>query len=111
MEPIGGVTVNVEVPGVVKTEVETVRVDVAVPPEDSVTLLGLRETVGQTKTRPDEEIEALRLAVPESPLRLAKVNPEEPDHPQTMVSEGGGALMLNTPRGGGAVTEDPGGCV
>ena len=59
--------------------------DVAVPPEGSVTLLGLRETVGQTKTRPDEEIEALRLAVPESPLRLVRVIPEEPDDPQTMV--------------------------
>src|SRR2546427_156175 len=78
-----------------------VRVDVAVPPEDSVTLLGLRETVGQTKTRPDEEIEALRLAVPESPLRLVRGISEGPDDPQTMGSEGGEALMLKSPRGGG----------
>ena len=32
MEPIVAVTVTVYVPGVVNTEVETVRVDVAVPP-------------------------------------------------------------------------------
>src|SRR5207244_4183047 len=88
----------------VKTEVETVRVDVAVPPEGSVTLLGLTETVGQNRTRPDEEIDALRLAVPESPLRLVRVIPEELDEPHTMWSEAGEALMLKSPGGGGAVT-------
>src|SRR5437870_3540193 len=62
-EPIVAVTVTVYVPGVVKSEVEIVNVEMAVPFAANITLLGLTETVGHTRTRPDDEIEALRLAV------------------------------------------------
>ena len=52
-EPIVAVTVTVYVPGVVKREVEIVNVDVAVPSAANVTVPGLTEPVGHTRTRPD----------------------------------------------------------
>ena len=100
-EPIVAVTVTVYVPGVVKSEVEIVNVEVAVPFAANVKLLGLTEMVGHTKTRPDDEIDALRLAVPERPLRLVRVIVDEPDEPHRIVRELGEAPMLKSPGGGG----------
>jgi len=100
-EPIVAVTVTVYVPGVVRREVEIVRVDEAVPSAASATLLGLTETVGHMKTKPEEEIDALRLAVPESPLRLVNDIVDEPDDPHTIVREPGETPMLKSPGGGG----------
>src|SRR5256712_232557 len=108
-DPIVAVTVTVYVPGVVKSEVEIVNVEVAVPFAANITLLGLTETVGHTKTRPDDEIEALRLAVPDRPLRLVSVIVEEPDEPHRIVRELGEAPRPKSGGGGGggggAVTE------
>src|SRR5206468_13111202 len=101
IEPTVAVTVTVYVPGVVNSDVETVSVDVAVPSADNVTLLGLTETVGQIRTRSDDEIEALKLAVPERPLRLVKVIMDVPDPLQVIVREVGDAPMLKSPGGGG----------
>ncbi len=101
IEPIVAVTVTVYVPGVVNSDVETVSVDVAVPSADNVTLLGLAETVGQIRTRSDDEIDALKLAVPERPLRLVKVIVDVPDPLQVIVRELGDAPMLKSPGGGG----------
>src|SRR5437879_9389612 len=100
-EPIVAVTVTVYVPGVVKSEVQIVNVEVAVPSAASATLLGLTETLGHMKTKPEDEIDALRLAVPESPLRLVNDIVDEPDDPHTIVREPGGAPMLKSPGGGG----------
>ena len=100
-EPIVAVTVTVYVPGVVKSEVQIVNVEVAVPSAASATLLGLTETVGHMKTKPEEEIDALRLAVPESPLRLVNDIVDEPDDPHTIVREPGETPMLKSPGGGG----------
>ena len=100
-EPIVAVTVTVYVPDVVKSEVEIVNVEVAVPFAANVRLLGLTETVGQTRTRPDDEIEALRLAVPDRPSRLVRVIVDEPDEPHRIVRELGEALMPKSAGGGG----------
>jgi len=100
-EPIVAVTVTVYVPGVVKREVEIVNVDVAVPSAANVTVPGLTEPVGQTRTRPDDEIDGLRLADPDRPLRLVRVIVEEPDEPHRIVREVGEAPMLKSPGGGG----------
>jgi len=100
-EPIVAVTVTVYVPGVVRSEVEIVNVEVAVPFAANVTLLGLTETVGHTTTGPDDEIDALRLAVPDRPLRLVRVIVDEPDEPHTMTRELGEAPRLKSGGGGG----------
>jgi hypothetical protein len=89
------------VPGVVKRDVETVNVDVAVPFADSVTLLGLIETVGHTRTKPDDEIDALRVAVPDSPFRLVRVIVDESELPQMIVREAGEAPISKSGGGGG----------
>src|SRR5436309_5087572 len=87
--------------GVVKREVEIVNVDVAVPSAANVTVPGLTEPVGQTRTRPDDEIDGLRLADPDRPLRLVRVIVDEPDEPHRIVREVGEAPMLKSPGGGG----------
>ena len=106
-EPIVAVTVTVYVPGVVKRAVEIVNVELAVPLAANATLLGLTETVGHTRMGPDDEIDALRLPVPDRPLRLVSVIVEEPDEPQMIASEVGDAPMVKSPGGGGAVTVTP----
>src|SRR5256712_10724041 len=100
-EPIVAITVTVYVPGVDRSEVEIVNVEVAVPFAANITLLGLTETVGHTRTRPDDEIEALRLAVPDRPLRLVRVIVEEPDEPHRIVRELGEAPRPKSGGGGG----------
>ena len=101
IEPIVAVTVTVYVPGVVKSDVETVKVDVAVPSAAKVTLLGLTETVGHTSTRSDDEIEALTLPVPARPFRLVRVIVDTPDPETVTVRELDEAPMLKSPGGGG----------
>src|SRR5437867_3176606 len=103
IEPIVAVTVTVYVAGVVSSEVETVSVDVAVPLAVSVTLLGLTATVGHTRTRSDEEIEALTLPAPERPFRLVSVIVDTTDPETVTVRELGEAPMLKSPGGGGGV--------
>ena len=102
-EPIVAVTVTVYVPGVVKSDVVTVRVEVAVPSAASVMLPGLKKTVGQNKIRSDDEIAALKLAVPERPLRLVRVIVDVADDPMTIVNELGEAPMVKSGGGGGGV--------
>ena len=107
IEPIVAVTVTVYVPGVVKSDVETVKVDVAVPSAAKVTLLGLTETVGHTRTRSDDEIEALTLPAPERPFRLVSVIVHTTDPETVTVRELDEAPMLKSPGGeggGGALT-------
>src|SRR5207249_7471805 len=96
------VTVTVYVAGVVSSEVETVSVDVAVPLAISVTLLGLTATVGHTRTRSDEEIEALTLPAPERPFRLVSVIVDTTDPETVTVRELGEVPMLKSPGGGEA---------
>ena len=89
------------VAGVVSSEVETVSVDVAVPLAASVTLLGLTATVGHTRTRSVEEIEALTLPAPERPFRLVSVIVDTTDPEITVtVRELGEAPMLKSAGGG-----------
>ncbi len=54
----------------------TVRVEVADPPEGTMTLTGLREGVG-----PDGETVAAKLTVPLKPLMLVTVMVDVPDEP------------------------------
>ena len=101
IEPIVAVTMTVYVPGVVKSDVDTVRVEVAVPSAASVTLPGLTEHVGQIRTRSDDEIDAVRLEVPKRPFRLASWIVDVAEDPMTIVREAGDDAMLKSPGGGG----------
>src|SRR6266566_4703422 len=60
IEPDVAVIVTVYVPGVVRIDVATIRVDVVVPPAVSVTVVGLRVAVGYMRQRPEQAIDALR---------------------------------------------------
>ena len=104
IEPTVAVTVTVYVAGVVKRLVETVSVDEAVPFAGSVTLVGLSDAVGHTRTMSEEEIDTLRFPVPESPLTLVRVIVDVPDEPMTILNETGLAPIVKSPGGGGAVT-------
>jgi len=55
---------------------DTVTVDVAVPPEDSVTDVGLNDTLGS-----EGEVVCDRVKDPEKPLRLARVMVDVPVEP------------------------------
>ena len=101
MEPTVAVTVTVYVPGVVKSDVETVRVEVAVPSAASVTLPGLTEHVGHIRIRSDDEIDGVRRAVPERPFRLVSWIVDVAEDPRTIVREAGDDPMLKSPGGGG----------
>jgi hypothetical protein len=101
IEPTVAVTVTVYVAGVVRTVVDTVRVDEAVPLAGSVRLLGLMDAVGQTTMMSEDEIDAFRFAVPERPLRLFNVIAEVPEEPMTILREMGFAPIVKSPGGGG----------
>jgi hypothetical protein len=64
--------------------VETVRVDVPLPPDDSVRLVGLRDTDG-----PDGEMLVDSVIVPEKPPWLDSVILEDPDAPGAILSDAG----------------------
>ena len=72
-DPIVPVTVTVYVPTVAEL---TVSVDVADPPGDKLTLVGLTPAV-----RPDGETVVERLIVPVNPARLVKVIVDVPEPP------------------------------
>ena len=57
-----------------------VRVEVPVPPDVRLTLIGLREAV-----TPEGEADATRLTVPAKPLRLARVTADCVDEPAVTV--------------------------
>ena len=102
IEPDVAVIVTVYVPGVVRTDVATVRVDTPVPPELKVTDVGLRLAVGKTRQRPEqEEIDALKPIVPANPFKLVSAIVEVPDDPIWMLRDAGVALMLKSGGGGG----------
>ncbi len=72
--PLVAVTVIVKLPVVAEKPVETINVDVAVPPADSVTLVGLKLSVVFAGTG---ETVAVRVRVPVKPLRLIVVIVDE----------------------------------
>jgi hypothetical protein len=74
----------VKVPDGVVDWVDTVRVEAAILPEDSVTLGGLTETEG-----PAGDELAERFTVPVKPLKLATVIVEVVDEPGVVVREEG----------------------
>jgi hypothetical protein len=102
IEPEVAVIVTVYVPGVVRTEVETVRVDAPVPPADRVTDVGFRLAVGYTTQTPEQAIDVLRPIVPANPFKLVSVIVDVPDDPMWMLRETGEALMPKFGGGGGA---------
>ena len=100
-EPDVAVIVIVYVPGVVATDVATVRVEMPVPPEVKVTDVGLRLAVGYTRQRPEQEIDVLKPIVPANPFKLVSVIVDVPDDPIGMLRDAGVALMLKSGGGGG----------
>src|SRR2546421_1258331 len=101
IEPDVAVIVIVYVPGVVRTDVATVRVDMPVPPEVKVTDVGLRLAVGYMRQRPEQAIEVLNPIVPANPFRLVSVIVDVPDDPIWMLRDAGVALMPKSGGGGG----------
>ena len=79
--------------------VETVRIDVPVPPADRVTLLVLRLVVG-----PDGFMAETRLTVPVKPLRLVIVMVDVADDPAWIVRLVGFAVTVKSCGGGGGTT-------
>ena len=101
IEPDVAVIVIVYVPGVVRTDVATVRVDTPVPPEVKVTDVGLRLAVGYMRQRPEQAIEVLRSIVPANPFKLVSAIVDVPDDPIWMLRDAGVALMPKSGGGGG----------
>jgi hypothetical protein len=75
-------------PGGVLAGTETVKVELAEPPEVSVTFVGFRDT-----TRLED---AERLTVPVKPLRLVTVIVESAEDPRGIVRNVGVAMMLKS---------------
>src|SRR5207249_11519786 len=92
---------TVYVPGVCRRDVEIVRVEVAGAAAVKLTLPGVTGSVWQVRTRRDEEIDGVKVTVPERPLRLVKVISDEPDASHTIRRELGEALMPKSGGGGG----------
>jgi hypothetical protein len=89
VDPFVAVIVTVYVPVGVEAVVETVRVEVAVPPERRFRFVALRETVG-----PAGEIEGARLTALLNPLKLVSVMVEVAEDPGRIEKLLGLALRL-----------------
>ena len=100
IEPDVAVIVMVYVPGVVRTDVATVRVDMPDPPAVRVTDVGLRLAVGYMRQRPEQAIDVLNPIVPANPFKLVSAIVDVPDDPIWMLRDAGVALM---PKSGGGV--------
>ncbi len=72
-EPLVPVTVTVWLPAV---DEETLRFEDPVPPDESVTLVGLRDAI-----RPEGDTDAERVTVPEKLLRLARLTVDASEDP------------------------------
>ena len=85
--------VTIYVPGVVRSDADTVRVAEPVPPGCRLTEDELRTAVGWAGESPAVRLEgatfAVRLTLPEKPLTLVNVNVEVPEDPIEMDSEVG----------------------
>ncbi len=69
----------------------TVRVDDPLPPDESVTLVGLTGAV-----RPDCDTDVESITVPEKPLRLARLMVDVPDEPDWKLRLEGPLEMLKS---------------
>jgi len=87
-DPLDPVTVTVYVPAAVEDCAETVSVDVAVPPDERVTLEGLRVAVGPVGETTEE-----RATAPVKPPMLVNEIVDLPDEPAGTVSVTGLAEM------------------
>src|SRR5207247_8720832 len=87
IEPDVAVIVIVYGPGVVRTDVATVRVDTPVPREVKVTDVGWRLAVGYMRQRPEQAIEVLRPIVPANPFKLVSAIVDVPDDPIWMLRD------------------------
>jgi len=87
------VIVTIYVPGVVRSDADTVRVAEPVPPGCRLTADELRAAVGWAGESPAVRLEgatfAVRLTLPEKALTLVNVNVEVPEDPIEMDSEVG----------------------
>src|SRR2546426_7830383 len=85
--------VTMYVPGVVRSDADTVRVAEPVPPGCRLTADELRAAVGWAGESPAVRLEgatfAVRLTLPEKPLTLVKVNVQVPEDPIEMDNEDG----------------------
>ena len=87
------------VPGVVRSDGETVGMDSPVPSLVKAMAVGLREVLGGKRpTSPFGAIEAVRVTVPANPLRLERSIDDVPGVPDTLeiVRELGLALILKS---------------
>jgi len=70
----------------VRRDVDTVSVDVPVPPEETVIVVGLRDADGGLRDmRPPDSTVAVRSSPPVNPFRPVKVTVDVPEDPALMV--------------------------
>ncbi len=94
MDPLTPVTVTVYVPVGVDFVVEIVKVELAEPPADSVTVDRLNEVVGPDVT--DGVTAADTVIGPEKPLTLTRVMSEESRLPWWMLTDDGLAVIVKS---------------
>jgi hypothetical protein len=90
-DPLVPFNVTTYEPGGVDVEVDTVRVDVPVPPDERVTLVELSVTVG-----PGGPTIASRFTAPANPFTLVKLTSEEADVPCVTLMLFGLALITKS---------------
>jgi hypothetical protein len=95
------VIVTVYVPGVVRSDADTVSVDELVLWDCTFTEDGAKDAVGFERERPAVRLAGVtwadRVRLPENPLRLVSVNEDVPEDPTAMESDVGLAAMPKSP--------------
>jgi hypothetical protein len=99
--PLVAVIVTVYVPGVARSDAETVSVDELVLWDCRFTTDGARDVVGFERERLAVRLAgatwADRVTLPENPLRLVNVNVDVPEDPSGIESDVGFAAMPKSP--------------
>jgi hypothetical protein len=99
--PLVAVIVTMYVPGVVRSDVDTVNVDELVLRDCRLTADGARDAVGFEGERPAVRLAgatwADMLTPPENPLRLVSVNVDVPEDPIEMERDPGLAVRPKSP--------------
>ncbi len=98
--PLEADMVTAYVPGVVRSDAETVSVTVPEPPADKATFDALRDALGSEGESPPVRLVGLTLAespmLPENPLMLPNVSMEWPEEPIGIAREVGLATTLKS---------------
>src|SRR5688572_16931686 len=105
IDPSVAVTVTAYIPGVVRREADTVRVDEPLPPAARVREVGSAQAsgkiVGSRGGTSTASIDTVRLTVPSYPFRLHNMRVEVSECPNAILREVGDASIQKSGGGGG----------